>query len=369
MLFRRLDLESRERASLAPYACFSDHAQRAYPEVSDEFRTAFARDRARIIHSKSFRRLKGKTQVFIAHYGDHYRNRLTHTMEVAQISREIARALGANEDLAECVALAHDLGHTPFGHVGEKKLDELLRPFGVRFEHNRQSRRIVTELEKKYPNHPGLNLTLDVLDGLAKHATPYDQVGVVHPHHPSLEAQIVDLADEIAYTNHDIDDGLRAGIITRAELDQLSLWREAIVDVDPTLLPESFHHRAVSALIDRMVRDIEQTTAATLTTHNLDTADKIMHHGTRVVAFSDKLASEEAKLRSFLYERFYFAPSVAARSRAGAAVMEQIFTALMKNPTLVTPEFSERFAVDPVHVVVADFIAGMTDSYAEEFLG
>lgn len=368
MLLTRTDLESREHAILAPYAVFSTAATRHYPDTPESYRTAFARDRARIIHSKSFRRLRGKTQVFVAHYGDHYRNRLTHTLEVAQISRELARSLGVNEDLAECIALAHDLGHTPFGHVGERRMSELLRPFGLTFEHNRQSRRIVTELEKKYPGHPGLNLTLPVLDGLAKHATPYDHPDPTDFHQPSLEAQIVDIADEIAYTNHDLDDGLRSGILTREALAEIPLWHEATATVDPTLPDEAFVHRAVSALIDRMVRDIIETTATAIKKNDIRIVTDIEKFPARLVTFSPALAPMVTTLRSFLFQRFYLSPTVSTRSAVGAEVISTLFVRLLKNPDRITPEFHDRLALDPPHVVVADFIAGMTDGYAEEFL-
>lgn len=368
MLISRVDLEARERAILAPYAMLAGDATREHPETMDDYRTAFARDRARIIHAKSFRRLKGKTQVFVAHAGDHYRNRLSHTLEVAQIARELARTFGVNEDLAECIALAHDLGHTPFGHVGEHKMDELLRPFGARFEHNRQSRRILTTLEKKYPDFAGLNLTTAVLDGLAKHRSAYDQADATFTQQPSLEAQIVDLADEIAYTNHDIDDGLRSGILTRAGLRTLPIWRTAEERVDATLPEESFIHRAVSALIDRMFTNLTHTTEQRIVTAGIASPAAVMTHAAKLVAFSTDFEKEHAQLRTYLFQNFYLSPPVRARSDVGAQIIAELFTRLMKSPDRITSEFATRLAVDPTHIVVADFIAGMTDHYAEEFL-
>jgi dGTPase len=368
VLFTRAQLEALEKQTLAPYATFAAAAKREFPEIKDDYRTAFQRDRARIIHSKSFRRLKGKTQVFVAHYGDHYRNRLTHTLEVAQLSRDLARSLGLNEDLAESIALAHDLGHTPFGHVGERKLDELLQPFGRSFEHNQQSRRILTVLEKKYPDSDGLNLTHDLLDGLAKHQSEYDRAGEAFAHQPSLEAQIVNLADEIAYTNHDLDDGLRSGIFHRADLADLRLWQIAIADVDPSLPEESFIHRAVSALIHAMATDLLAQTEKNLQAVQADSLAAIQNHAQPLAAFSADFAVEHGQLKSFLYKNFYLSPSVKAKSEEGADMIEQIFAKLLAQPELISPEFATRLQIDPAPVVVADFVAGMTDSYAKEFL-
>ncbi len=368
MLLTRAQLEEIEKKNLALYATLSAAATREYPESPDEHRTAFQRDRARIIHSKSFRRLKGKTQVFVAHYGDHYRNRLSHTLEVAQLARDLARSLGLNEDLAESIALAHDLGHTPFGHVGEHKLNKLLQPYGTGFEHNRQSRRILTTLEKKYPTHDGLNLTKDLLDGLAKHQSAYDQVGESFVQQPSLEAQIVNLADEIAYTNHDIDDGLRSGIFTRDDLKNLKLWQIATEQVDSSLPAESYIHRSVSALIHAMATDLLTQTEANLEESKIDSLATVQAYSAPLAAFSPDFVSEHTKLRQFLYQNFYLTPEVKKKSEEGAEVIEQLFAKLLAKPALISPEFAVRLEKDPVLVVVADFIAGMTDTYATEFL-
>ena len=368
MLLTRAQLEEKERQHLAVYATFSADAVRVHPDPDDEYRTAFQRDRGRIIHSKAFRRLKGKTQVFVAHAGDHYRNRLSHSLEVAQISRDLARNLGLNEDLAECIALAHDLGHTPFGHVGERKLNELLQPFGETFEHNQQSRRILTDLEKKYPDVRGLNLTQDVLDGLAKHQTPYDRAGEELGQWPSLEAQIVDIADEIAYTNHDIDDGLRSGILQRTDFAGLVLWEEAAATVDASLPTEAYNHRVVSAIIDRMTRDLLAHTEQSIVSAGVDSLAAVRQARERLVRFSDDFGKNVALLRSFLYEYFYLSEPVSAKSAVGAAVIGDIFQRIISDPTQLPPEFAARLTDAPLHVVVADFIAGMTDNYAEEFL-
>lgn len=368
MLFTRTQLEEREKKILAPYATFASAIEREHSEVPDQYRTAFQRDRARIIHSKSFRRLKGKTQVFVAHYGDHYRNRLSHTLEVAQLSRDLARSLGLNEDLAESIALAHDLGHTPFGHAGERKLDELLKPFGGAFEHNQQSRRILTVLEKKYPDFDGLNLTTDLLDGLSKHQSPHDQNGVSFTQSPSLEAQIVNLADEIAYQNHDIDDGLRAGIFTREDLQKLSLWQLATSEVDPDLPAESYAHRAVSALIHTMMTDLLMTTGINLRNNKIDSLVKVQSFKSPIVTFSLDFSEKNAELRTFLQKIFYSSSSVVEKSEIGAKLIKELFNKILKNPQSLPFEFATRLKIDPLHIAVADFIAGMTDAYAVEFL-
>lgn len=367
MLLTRENLEKREKKNLAPYAVFSAEATREFPETADKFRTACQRDIARIIHSKSFRRLKGKTQVFVAHHGDHFRNRLSHTLEVAQISRSLARNLGLNEDLAEAIALAHDLGHTPFGHVGEVQLDELLQPFGENFEHNRQSRRILTTLEKKYPEFEGLNVSLELLDGLSKHQSSYDQTGVTFSNFPSLEAQLVNLADEIAYINHDIDDGLRADIFTQADLENFTLWRQALEQVDKKLPEEAFVHRAVSALIELLTTDLLLKTEQDLQANSITTLAEVKTFSKPLVSFSPTTHTDLAQLRQFLFTNFYSSETVAELSNQGAVTIQKIFTALLTNPKLLPIEFAMRLEKDSLHQVCADFLAGMTDNYANEF--
>ncbi|MFA6458116.1 MAG: dNTP triphosphohydrolase [Patescibacteria group bacterium] len=367
MLLKRGDLEKRERVWFAPYATFADAARREFPDERDEFRTEFQRDHARIIHSKAFRRLKGKTQVFVASHGDHFRNRLTHSLEVSQISRSLARNLAVNEDLAGAIALAHDLGHTPFGHAGEDRLDSLLQKFGKSFEHNRQSRRILQILEKKYPDSEGLNLTLDLLDGLAKHATIYDAPEKIDSQ-PSLEAQIVNLADEIAYTNHDLEDGLRAGIFTREDLKNLNLWQKALAKVDAKLPTEAFNHRAVSAIIDLLNRDLLENSAQNLKKHAIDSLPKVRNFAEPLVGFSPKMQADLVELRQFLRQNFYLAPAVAKLSNRGADILEKLFTTIHAQQNLLPPEFARRLKIDPPEIVVADFVAGMTDNFAEDFL-
>ncbi|MFH1546007.1 MAG: dGTP triphosphohydrolase [Patescibacteria group bacterium] len=367
MLLKRTDLEKRERELFAPYATFSDSAKREHPDSQDEFRTQFQRDHARIIHSKSFRRLKGKTQVFVAHHGDHYRNRLTHTLEVSQISRNLARNLAVNEDLAGAIALAHDLGHTPFGHAGEGRLNSLLQKFNSGFEHNRQSRRILTTLEKKYVGFDGLNLTFDLLDGLAKHSTPYDFAENSNEQ-PSLEAQIVNLADEIAYTNHDLDDGLRGKIFTRADLKNLKMWGAAIKKVDSNLPDEAFSHRAVSAIIDLLTTDLLWETSKNLEENKIKSLNEIKNFHEILVSFSPSTQKDLEELREFLRAKFYLHPEVKKLSERGADMLEKLFTSIFKKPELLPAEFTAKLKIDSREIVVADFVAGMTDDFAEEFV-
>lgn len=370
MLRTRLELERIERENLAPFAVLSELAIREYPGLDqpDSIRTAFARDRARIIHAKAFRRLRGKTQVFVATEGDHFRNRLTHTLEVAQVARVLARALALNEDLAECIALAHDLGHTPFGHVGERKLAELLRPFGRTFEHNRQSHRIVTKLEKKYPSVPGLNLTTAVLTGLAKHETPFDHpAGIEVEKSPSLEAQLVNLADEVAYTSHDCEDGLRAGIFSPEQIQAVPLWARAAESVDPSLPAESFAHRAASRLLELLISDILAESDRRIQEFQIKTLADVEACPEPLVGFSPGMAAEQLRLRAFLFQHFYLAEPVAARADAGADLMQTIFEKLLRSDAGLPDEFLIRLESDPREVVIADFVAGMTDHFAEEW--
>src|SRR5262245_24147830 len=258
----RADLEAREAATLAPYAMRSrDSRGRRHPEPEHPFRMVFQRDRDRIIHSTAFRRLEYKTQVFVNHEGDYYRTRLTHTMEAAQVTRTLARVLGLNEDLAEAVALAHDLGHTPFGHAGERTLDRLMTPYGG-FDHNGQSLRIVDVLEERYPSFRGLNLSWEVREGIVKHSTRYDrhQVREFDPDSaPTLEAQIVDFADEIAYNAHDIDDGLKSGMLEPDDLATVPLWAESLSDVRREAAdapPNLQRYQGVRRVIDRLGSDL-----------------------------------------------------------------------------------------------------------------
>ncbi|MFH0820385.1 MAG: dNTP triphosphohydrolase, partial [Candidatus Peregrinibacteria bacterium] len=289
MLFTREQVEQREKQTLAPYAAFAVESRgRQYSEPEDPYRTCFQRDRDRIIHSKTFRRLKGKTQVFVAHYGDHYRSRLAHSMEVAQLSRDIARMLNLNEDLAEAIGLAHDLGHTPFGHAGQDEMDALLKEFGDRFEHNEQSRRIVEFFEEKKPDYPGLNLSFEVLDGLIKHRTTYDLPKITDTLMPSIEAQLVNVADEIAYMNHDIDDGLRSQILKVKDLQKLALWQHAEKRVRQ--MPFGLWVTAItSSFIMLMVNDLAENTHQLISKQGIQRLEDVYKTPEPLSAFSPSM--------------------------------------------------------------------------------
>lgn len=377
MIAAKHTLEQREKKLLAHYAVLSsESAGREFPEKSDLTRTEFQRDRDRIIHCKAFRRLSGKTQVFVATYGDHFRDRLTHTLEVAQVARDMARSLKLNEDLCEAIALAHDLGHTPFGHAGEFTLNEIMEEFGLHFEHNEQSKRIVEVLEKQFPHFDGLNLMYEVRQGLAKHQTLYDQrtkkiMG------KTLEAQVVDLADEIAYHNHDLDDGLRSDLFSLKELQQLTLWREALEAVykkygrpsrkklDPVVL----RHRAVSHIISLMINDVLETAQKRLRQAKIRNLAGILKCKKNLIGFSASFEKKVKQLRKFLWERMYQSPQVLKHSRRGQRILKNLFWRLYREPKLLPRRFYERIdAPDPLSVVVKDYIAGCTDQFATELV-
>ncbi len=366
-MLRRTDLEQREKQALAPYAVKNAESRgREHPEAEDPFRTAFQRDRDRVIHSKAFRRLKGKTQVFVAHYGDHYRSRLAHSMEVAQLSRDIARTLNLNEDLAETIGLAHDLGHTPFGHSGQDEMHELMQAYGERFEHNEQSRRVVEILEEKSPKYPGLNLSFEVRDGMIKHRTTYD--APLAPDHfmPSLEGQLVNLADEIAYQNHDIDDGLRAGIFKIEALDGLKIWQEAKKTVDQAL-PLGFRIGAmISSLIGLMIGDLVAETETRVKRAGVTSVTQVCALHEPVCDFSPAMAQKTRELKTWLYKNFYLSPGVAEYNQKGKQVIRTLFEHFMKHPEAMTEKPQARLAHDPLHLVVKDYISGMTDNFALE---
>jgi dGTPase len=339
-------------------------------------RDIFQRDRDRIIHSVAFRRLRHKTQVFVAPDGDHYRVRLTHSLEVAQIGRTIARALGLNEDLTETLCLAHDLGHPPFGHAGEDALSDAMCDAGG-FDHNAHTIRIVTKLETPYPGFDGLNLSWEALEGLAKHNGPVAQApwalreannefDLELGSWPSLEAQVAAISDDIAYDNHDIDDGLRAGLIEIAELRELPLverhWR-AIVDRSGELQPDKIQRALVRDMIGTMVGDVLAETGRRVTGAGVETIDEVRASGRQLAGFSPTLAHEERALKRFLYDRLYNAPELVAIRDEAQRVVANLAAAYRTDPSLLDPEWRSD---DPVEQVrrTGDFIAGMTDRFA-----
>ncbi len=355
---------------LAPYACQSKASQgREYEEPEHTYRTAFQRDRDRIIHSNAFRRLEYKTQVFVFHEGDHYRTRLTHTLEGSQIARTIARALRLNEELAEAIILAHDLGHTPFGHSGQDVMNHLMKEFGG-FEHNKQSLRIVTLLEKRYPDFPGLNLSYEVREGIAKHATSYDesQAAFQKIGQPTLEAQLVDIADEIAYNSHDLDDGLRSGLITVEQLQEVSLWKEHYEQTRATCSEHELVHQrqTVKAILNALVTDLVQTTEATIETHDISSLEDVRQAAAKCVGFSATMKHANKELKAFLYSKLYKHFRVERMAEKAKLILEDLFRAYCKNPNILPADVSHK--VDDIRVerVVCDYIAGMTDRFALE---
>jgi dGTPase len=366
----REELEKLERLSLAPYAQFSaDTRGREYPEEPPDWRTHYQRDRDRVIHSRAFRRLEYKTQVFLNGSGDHLRTRLTHTMEVAAIARNVARALKLNEDLAETIALAHDLGHSPFGHKGEMVLDKLMKADGG-FEHNRQSLRVVEELEQKYPGFPGLNLTWEVREGLAKHQTSYDHPGRrggFETKSASLEAQVANLADEITYYSHDLDDGLESGLLSEKNLGRdVRLWNQAARTVKKQhgeLPDECRRYFIIRCIIDGQVRDVVETTEKLILGSGATSADDVRRERRTLVQYSSKRRELNLELRDYLYQNLYYNPVVHEPNQRAVRMMEQLFQYYLDHPQEIGALSRKRIKKIGLSRAVCDYIAGMTDRY------
>ncbi len=365
MIIKREDLEGQELELLAPYAVRSAESKgRKFHEKEDLFRTCFQRDRDRIIHSKPFRRLNGKTQVFIAGYGDHYRSRMTHSMEVAQFSRDIARQLNLNQDLAEAIALAHDLGHTPFGHAGQDAMNEVMEGYGSRFEHNEQSFRVVNELAQKSDEYDGLNLSFEVLDGLLKHRTRYDRPKSFDHFMPSLEAQIVNIADEIAYQSHDIDDGLRSGILNLDEMSSLAIWKVAVDKSDASNIPEIQRYHWVTSVMSLFVNDLAKYTDSLVTESGVSSVNDIYNYKDQLAQFSPEVSKMATELKDYLYENFYNAEEVMKYNLKGKEVITGLFRKLYDKPEHLPKKYQSKLQAEEKHIVVKDYIAGMTDSFA-----
>ncbi|MDH4261476.1 MAG: deoxyguanosinetriphosphate triphosphohydrolase [Spirochaetia bacterium] len=338
-----------------------DFINRVYPQSSHTYRNDFQRDRDRIVHSKAFRRLEYKTQVFVNHLGDSYRTRLTHSIEVSQIARTVARSLQLNEDLTETIALAHDLGHPPFGHAGERALHMLMPGHGG-FDHNEQTIRVVTILEERYPEFIGLNLTEATLMGLHKHGRPD---GRGH----SLESQIVDISDEIAYNNHDLDDGIDGGYLSLEEIGRLQIWKRAWTQVEE-LYPEGdakiLIRSAIRWLIDHMVTDLIVQTEKNIEKFKIQTLEDVLNHKKgKLVEFSQQVDIEINELKSFLFKKLYRHPDVVSMNMRAEEIVKRLFTFFSKNPEALPEEFQKRISPEcTAYRVVCDFIAGMTDRYA-----
>ena len=367
-LNNREQLEKIEDQTLAPYAQRSSQSKgRQFPEEEHPYRTAFQRDRDRVIHSSAFRRLEYKTQVFVNHEGDYYRTRITHTLEVAQIARSIARSLGLNQDLTEAISLAHDLGHTPFGHSGEKVLNDLMRGDGG-FEHNAQSYRIVTRLEDCYPQFAGLNLSYEVLEGVDKHRTRYDRPGGDGEQY-TLEAQIVDLADEIAYTAHDIDDGLTSGLLDLAGLEKSPLWKrniEVTKTHHPALSPEKIKYQAVRGLINEQVTDLLEETTRRIAKFNVQTLQDVRNCPEELAALSPTFRHQHLEMKRYLFQNMYRHHRVLRMEAKTTKVIQELFRLYEANPDILPRTTREkiRSKEEPARRIICDYIAGMTDRFA-----
>lgn len=369
MISTRSDLEAIEEQTLAPYACRSkDSKGRVYPDDEPEYRTAYQRDRDRILHTTAFRRLEYKTQVFINYEGDYYRTRLTHTLEVAQIARTIARALRANEDLVESICLAHDLGHPPFGHSGEMALARLMVNYGG-FDHNKQSLRIVTNLERRFPDFPGLNLTWEVREGIVKHESEYDTADA-SDYNPelrgNLEAQITNAADELAYTSHDLDDGLRSGMITPQMLEGITLWEILAESIGwrGTVLEEMDRHRLIRRLIGMEVTDLVHTTNQRLTGSNVRSVEELQRLPYPVIGFSEDMHRRNRQLKDFLYSRLYRHYRVVRMAVKAERIISDLFAAYLKEPAILPGHVQNLINEHGLERTTCDYIAGMTDRFA-----
>lgn len=369
MIADRTLLNNREDEMLAPWAAKSKYSKgRQYREESHPYRTEFQRDRERIIHSKAFRRLEYKTQVFVNHEGDHYRTRLTHTMEVAQIARSISRALRINEDLAEAIALAHDLGHTPFGHAGERELNELLKDEGG-FEHNRQSLRVVEKLEERYSSFQGLNLTWETREGITKHS--YRECLDNHVFSPDelppLEAQIIEFADEIAYNNHDLDDGLSSGLIDLKDAKSLRIWAMA-ADKNGSLPANAKHmvNCIIRTIINLLITDLINTTADSIKRLSIKSYTDVRKAPERIVDFSRNIKTANQELMEFLNIRLYQHYKVVRMSIKAQKVIRELFTLYAEFPNALPGDYYKRIKSNGLKPTISDYIAGMTDRFALE---
>jgi dGTPase len=357
-------LEQRESSFLAPFACLNRFSKgRNFPELKDPWRLDFQRDRDRVLHCKAFRRLKDKTQVVPIKSGDHFRNRLTHSLEVAQISRDLSRNLALNEDLSETIALAHDLGHTPFGHSGEEALNKFMQAFGENFEHNAQSKRVVEFLENPYTSFVGLNLTVETLEGLKKHQTPYDNPGEKFTQ-ATLEAQIVDISDEIAYTAHDTEDGLRSGLIDLQKLQKENFFK-LMEESAKTSFKEISGEQIKAELIKFLSEDLMTNSLKNLEAAKIDSYEKVLNAKEKLIKLSPEIRSELNVFRSFLFQNFYMSPQVQNSMEQGKKLLTELLEVYMDE---FEKYFPQHKAAEPKQklTIVKDYVSGMTDSYAQK---
>jgi dGTPase len=359
---------------LADYAVRVEHSRgRRHPEPQHPYRNDFQRDRDRVVHARAFRRLEAKTQVFTRRYSDHFRNRLTHTIEVAQISRTIAGQLGLNTDLAEALALVHDLGHPPFGHAGEKALDTAMRQHGLSFDHNLHALRIVEDFELRYAAFRGLNLTFEVREGIIKHSHDYETDK--HPElaeymldqRPPLEAQLIDLTDEIAYTTADLDDGYEAHLLALDQIaDSSDLFKRHYSEAKrryPNTADKLVFNEALKSIFDVFVGDLIINTKHRVKSAGVRTLEDIRRHAERLAAFSAPVEVERRELKEFLYENLYYSPALSAEKDDAERITGELFAHWMEEPDDLPRNYHEKFAQEPLPRIICDYMAGMTDPF------
>jgi dGTPase len=362
---------------LAPYALRAEDSRgRLYPEPGHPYRNDFQRDRDRVVHSRAFRRLENKTQVFTRRYSDHFRNRLTHTIEVAQISRTIAAELELNEDLVEALALVHDVGHPPFGHAGERALDAMMRRHGDRFDHNLHALRIVEQFEQRYADFPGLNLTFEVREGIIKHSSDHavDEFPQLAPYllelRPPLEAQLIDLTDEIAYSTADLDDGVEAMILTREQVREgVPMFARLHDEVDrlyPKAPEKLKFNETLKRVLDRLVSDLIAHSAKQLATAGIDSVAAVRECPRRLLGFSPAVEAERRQLRDYLYQNLYYSPELRPDKEQAEQVISQLFDFFIRSPRELPATYQEKMQHEPLYRIVCDYIAGMTDNYVLE---
>jgi dGTPase len=362
---------------LADYAVRAEESRgRRYPEPKHPYRNDFERDRDRVVHARAFRRLKDKTQVFTRRYSDHFRNRLTHTIEVAQIARTIAGQLGLNVDLVEALALAHDIGHPPFGHAGEKALDAVMREHGFFFDHNLHALRIVEDFELRYASFRGLNLTFEVREGIIKHSRDYPPASFPElreydlDSRPSLEAQLIDLADEVAYNTADLDDGLEAHLLTLDEIRWgVSMFNGYYQEVEakfPDAIEKLKFNEALKRMLNRLADDLIQNTRENLQRARIRNLQDVRAHPERLVAFSEAVESDRREAKNFLYASLYFSPALEPEKQDAERVISELFAYWMKKPEALPSTYQDKARQEPLPRVVCDYIAGMTDNFIYE---
>ena len=370
-MLTRKDIEEREILLLVPYAMHSKNTRgRRHAEKEPKYRSCYQRDRDRIVHSTAFRRLEYKTQVFVNHEGDYYRTRLTHTLEVSQIARSVSREMRLNEDLVEAIALAHDIGHPPFGHAGEDTLSALMKNDGG-FDHNLQGLRVVDELEERYPSFPGLNLTWEVREGINKHTTMFDSperlVELDPEASPTLETQVVDAADEIAYDNHDIDDGMASGLIDEKQISTLGLWKDITNDtrkIDVASSGRMHRYQIIRLLIGKQIKNLVETSEKNITDAKIKNPSDVRKHKDKLISFSGDMQKKRAECRNFLKENLYKNFRVIRMSNKAKRFITELFNVYLEKPEQLLPYDQEKIKRYGLHRAICDYIAGMTDRCA-----